>query len=58
MQTEKTDTKINLCDTCTKRSDFPYCTDYPRGNDKIAFGDSVGHDNIYKCSKYKSAEDK
>lgn len=57
MQNEKSDTKINLCDNCTYQSDYPYCTDFPKGNDKIVFGDGVGNDNFCKCSKYKSLED-
>lgn len=57
MQTEL-NTKINLCDTCTRFPDYPYCTDYPNGNDVVVFGDGVGGDNVCKCSKYEPMEDK
>ena len=50
------DTKINLCDTCKKYNDYPYCTDYPNGKDEIVFGNGVGNDNVCKCSKYELIE--
>lgn len=40
-------TKRNLCDTCEKYHDYPYCTD------KMKFGDGVGEDNVYECEEYK-----
>ncbi|GAJ22517.1 unnamed protein product, partial [marine sediment metagenome] len=41
------DTKINLCDTCSLRSQFPTCMDI------ITFGDAPGKENIIKCAKYE-----
>ena len=42
------DTKINLCDTCSNRCNFPLCM--PQ---ELEFGDGIGNDNIIKCERYK-----
>ncbi len=41
------DTKVNLCDTCRLRNDYPICC-----SPDIEFGDGKGNDNIIKCSKH------
>ena len=41
------DTKINLCDTCTERNDYPICCP-----PDVTFGNGKGNDNIIQCSKY------
>jgi len=45
--------EINLCDTCSKRKDYPMCC-----SPDIIFGDGVGNDNIIKCSNYDNGEAK
>uniref|UniRef100_A0A6M3KLS2 Uncharacterized protein n=1 Tax=viral metagenome TaxID=1070528 RepID=A0A6M3KLS2_9ZZZZ len=50
---QEVDTKINLCDTCTLRNDYPMCC-----SPDIIFGDGVGNDNIIKCGKYENGEAK
>ena len=47
------DKKLNLCDTCTKRNDYPICT-----APDVSFGDGVGHDNIIQCTNYAKGEAK
>jgi len=47
------DTKINLCDTCSKRNDYPICT-----ASDVTFGDGKGNDNITQCGNYDSGEAK
>lgn len=44
----KKDTKIHLCDTCKRSSEFPECL-----NDGIEFGDGHGNDNIIVCDNYE-----
>ncbi len=39
--------KVNLCDTCTLRNDYPICC-----APDIVFGGGKGNDNIIHCSKY------
>jgi len=46
-------TEINLCDTCSKRNDYPMCT-----ASDVAFGDGKGNDNITKCGNYDNGEAK
>jgi len=46
-------TKINLCDTCQNRPEFPECL--PVDNDGVQYGDGIGNDNIIKCDSYQSA---
>ncbi len=41
------DPKVNLCDTCTLRKDYPVCC-----APDIEFGTGEGNDNIIHCSKY------
>ena len=45
------DTNINLCDTCSKRNDYPICTAAD-----VAFGDGTGNDNIILCKNYDRGE--
>ena len=46
------DTKINLCDSCTHYSDYPYCSD------DVKFGDGVGMDNVCWCRNYTEKGEK
>lgn len=41
-----TDSEENLCDTCTRRTDFPQCLP-----DDVEFGNGLGNDNIIACSQ-------
>ena len=41
--------KINLCEDCITRKEFPLCMEK-----YVEFGDGVGNDNIIKCDNYKS----
>jgi len=50
---EKVDTKINLCDTCSRRNDYPICT-----SSDVSFGDGQGNDNIIQCGNYDKGDAK
>lgn len=39
------DTKVNLCDRCTRKQDFPECLP-----DDVEFGNGIGNVNIISCS--------
>ncbi len=41
--------KVHLCDSCTKRKDYPVCC--PPGT-ALEFGNGKGNDNIIQCGKY------
>lgn len=49
----KKDTKIHLCDTCKRSSEFPECL-----NDGIEFSDGHGNDNIIVCGNYEQDGEK
>ncbi len=44
----KIDTKVNLCDTCNNRQEYPVCSPTD-----VKYGDGLGNDNIIKCPNYK-----
>jgi hypothetical protein len=44
------DSKINLCDVCIHRKEYPTCE-----SEDVKFGDGIGNDNIIICHNYKGS---